>query len=397
MINPRLDLLPDYPFQRLRDLLNPLAPPAGVEPVLMSLGEPQHAYPALVAEVMAANAHLYGKYPPAAGSPQLRQAIVGWLGRRYGLPAGFLDPDRHVSALSGTREGLFMCAFLAVPPEKGGGRAKVLMPNPFYQCYGGAAIASGGEPVYLPVTAESNFLPDLDAISADTWARTALFYLCSPSNPQGTIADIAYIRRLLGLARQHDFILVMDECYAEIYLDQPPPGALQAVQGFDGGALDNLLCFHSLSKRSSVPGLRAGFVVGDPKLIRLFLRLREYGGNPLPLPIDATAAALWSDEAHVAPNRARYVAKFDTAQRILGNRFGFYRPGGGFFLWLDVGDSEAATVKLWTEAAIRVLPGAYLAVGAEGQENPGQRYIRVALVHDENTTAAALGRLAEVL
>jgi aspartate/methionine/tyrosine aminotransferase len=307
-----------------------------------------------------------------------------------------IEPDRHVAPVAGTRESLFQCAFLAVPPRKAGRQPAVLMPNPFYQCYGGAAIAAGGQPVYLPVTAESNFLPNLDAIDAKTWERTALFYLCSPSNPQGTIADLAYMSRLIGLARQHDFVLVMDECYAEIYLDQPPPGALQAVRAMDG-ALDNLLCFHSLSKRSSVPGLRAGFVVGDPKLLKLFLRLREYGGNPLPLPIDAAAAALWTDEAHVGPNRARYAAKFDAAKRILGNRFGFYRPGGGFFLWLDVGDGEAAARRLWTEAAIRVLPGAYLAVGEAGRENPGQRYIRVALVHDEATTEAALRRLAEVL
>ncbi|MEQ9641248.1 MAG: aminotransferase class I/II-fold pyridoxal phosphate-dependent enzyme [Alphaproteobacteria bacterium] len=395
MINPRLDLLPDYPFQRLRDLLNPLTAPAGVDPVLMSLGEPQHEYPDLVAKVLAENAHLYGKYPPAKGSPALRQAIVDWLGRRYGLKPDTVDPERHVSALSGTREGLFMCAFLAVPPSKAGAQPLVLMPNPFYQCYGGAAIASGAQPVYLPVTKETNFLPDLDAIPAKTWERTALFYLCSPSNPQGTIADLAYIERLIALARTYDFVVVFDECYAEIYTDQPPPGALQVCEA--QGSLDNVLCFHSLSKRSSVPGLRAGFVVGDPDLIRLFLRLREYGGNPIPLPLDAAAAALWNDEAHVAPNRARYVAKFDEAERIFGNRLGFYRPGGGFFLWLDVGDGEAATVKLWTEAAIRVLPGAYLAVGEAGQENPGARYIRIALVYDEDTTAKALRRMAEVL
>ena len=396
MINPRLALLPDYPFERLRGLLDPLTQPAGVQPIVMSLGEPQHAYPDLVAETLAANSHLYGKYPPVAGTPEFRAAVHDWLVRRYDLPDGMLDADRHIAPVAGTREALFMCAFLAVPPEKAGGQPLVLMPNPFYQCYAGAAVAAGAAPVFLPASAETGFLPDLAALSAETLARTALFYLCTPGNPQGAIADLDYLSEALRLAREHDFVLVLDECYAEIYADAAPPGGLQACAGM-GGSLDQVLAFHSLSKRSNVPGLRSGFVAGDADLIKLLLRLKEYGGNPSPLPVYATATALWREESHVAANRALYREKFDVSDRILGNRFGYYRPAGGFFLWLDVGDGEAAARELWTKAAVKVLPGAYLSQAVDGQPNPGAGYIRVAMVHDTATTAEALARIADTL
>ena len=396
MLNPRLALLPDYPFDQLRSLLNPLEPAPGLEPILMSLGEPQHPYPELVAETLAAHGHLYGKYPPVAGTPEFREAVVGWLNRRYGLADGMLDAALNVSPVAGTREGLFMCAFLAVPEAKAGGQPAVLIPNPFYQCYAGAAVAAGAEPVYVAAARETDFLPDFQALPEALLARTALVYLCSPANPQGTVAGLDYLMELVRLARAHDFVLVMDECYAEIYDTSPPPGVLEACAGL-GGGLENVLAFHSLSKRSNVPGLRSGFVVGDPKLIRLFLRLREYGGNPSPLPTCATATALWREEAHVEANRALYREKFDMAARALGNRFGFYRPAGGFFLWLDVGDGEAAARKLWSEAAVRVLPGGYLTAKVAGQPDPGRRYIRVAMVHAPGTTGEAVARIAATL
>lgn len=395
MLNPRLALLPDYPFERLRGLLNPLSPPQGLEPIAMSLGEPQHPYPALVQETLAANAHLYGKYPPVAGTPEFRQAVADWLTRRYALPEGMIEADRHIAPVSGTREGLFQCAFLAVPPQKAGRQPAVLMPNPFYQCYAGAAIAAGAEPIYLPATRETGFFPDFSAIPEATLARTAMLYLCSPANPQGTVASLPQLVDLIRLARQHDFVLVMDECYAEIYTQEPPPGALQACAQL-GGGLQNVLVFHSLSKRSNVPGLRSGFVAGDPDLIKLFLRIKEYGGNPSPLPVYAAATALWREEAHVEANRRLYAEKFDMAERVLGNRFGFYRPAGGFFLWLDVGDGEAAAQELWRKAAVRVLPGAYLGAEVDGR-NPGKPYIRVAMVHPLEPTAEALRRIAETL
>ena len=272
------------------------------------------------------------------------------------------------------------------------------MPNPFYQCYAGAALAAGAEPVYLATAPERDFFPDLDALSDELLARTAMFYLCTPANPQGTVADAAYLGRLIELAREWGFVLALDECYSEIYTGAAPIGTLEVVAK-GGGALDNVLVFHSLSKRSNVAGLRSGFVAGDPALIERFLSLRDYGGSPMPLPVQATSVALWAEESHVDANRALYREKFDLAGRVLGNRFGYYRPAGGFFLWLDVADGIEATRKLWTEAAIRVLPGSFLSAPASagGEGDPGRRYIRIALVPDIEITGEALRRLAETL
>lgn len=390
--NTRLDALGAYPFTRLAQLLEGVTPAANVPPLAMSVGEPQHEPPALLAETIARHANLWNRYPPGAGTDEMREAAAGWLTRRYALPDGFLDPSAHLLSLAGTKEGLFLAGLAAVPDGRG---AAVLMPNPFYLVYEGAAAMAGAELVHLPATAATGFLPDLDAIDEAVWARAALFFLCTPGNPQGAVASPAYLDRALALARRHGVVLCVDECYSEVWDRAPPSGALEAAHR--SGSLANLLVFHSLSKRSSAAGLRAGICAGDPDLIARFLRLRSYGGAQVPLPIQAAAAALWRDEAHVEENRARYRAKLDVAEAILGRRFGFYRPPGGFFLWLDVGDGERATERLWREAAIRVLPGAYVArAGADGI-NPGAAYIRVALVHDEATVAAALERMTRVL
>src|SRR5581483_11656752 len=238
------------------------------------------------------------------------------------------------------------------------------------------------DPVFLDATRENGFMPDLAAIPARTLERTALFYLCSPANPQGTVASLAYLQQAIRLARQYDFVLAVDECYAEIYDRVKPPGALEACAAL-GGGFEQVVVFHSLSKRSSAAGLRSGFIAGDPALIARFSHLRSYGGCQVPLPIQAGAAALWRDEAHVEENRARYRRKFDIAEAALGGRFGFYRPQGGFFLWLDVGDGEQAALRLWRDAAVRVLPGGYTARAADGRDNPGARYIRLAIVHED--------------
>ncbi|MDP6707971.1 MAG: aminotransferase class I/II-fold pyridoxal phosphate-dependent enzyme [Alphaproteobacteria bacterium] len=396
MLNPRLAHLPEYPFPRLRALLDPLPAPDGLTPVVMSIGEPQHAYPSLVNESLAANGHLFNKYPPNNGTPEFRRAVADWLTRRYGLPEGLITAERHVLPVSGTREALFQAALVFVPRVKAGRQPAVLMPNPFYQCYAGAAVAAGAEPIYLPTHREHNFLPDLAAIPEELLARTAMFYLCSPANPQGTVAGHDYLVHLIGLAREWDFVVAMDECYAEIYTESPPTGALE-VCAATGGVLDNVLVFHSLSKRSNVAGLRSGFLAGDPSLVESFLSIRDYGGSPMPLPVQATSVALWGEESHVAANRALYREKFDLAERVLGNRFGFYRPAGGFFLWLDVGDGEAAARKLWTEAAVRVLPGTYLTAPESDGPDPGHEYIRLALVPDLEITGEALRRIAETL
>ncbi|MBI5163928.1 MAG: aminotransferase class I/II-fold pyridoxal phosphate-dependent enzyme [Magnetospirillum sp.] len=391
MLNPRLDLLADYPFQRLTELLGPVTADA----VVMSIGEPQHAPPPLVAEILAANAGLWGKYPPANGSPDFRRAVAAWLERRFVLPGGLIDPDTAILPVAGTREALYLIA-QTVCGQNAAEPPLVLLPNPFYQVYLGAAVMAGAAPVLVAGRDGPVGQPDFTTLPDSVLARTALAYLCSPANPQGAVADRDLLLRNVALARRWGFVLAVDECYSEIWDTTEPAGALSACAALDG-RLDNVVVFHSLSKRSSVPGLRSGFVAGDPRVIAAFARLRSYGGAATPLPILAAAAALWRDEAHVAANRDLYRAKVDIAERLLGNRFGFRRPPGGFFLWLDVGDGEAAARTLWQEARLRVLPGAYLArPGADGI-NPGSAYIRVALVHDLATTEQALTRLAAVL
>jgi aspartate/methionine/tyrosine aminotransferase len=381
--------------------LNPVVTRVNDPPILMSVGEPQHQPPPLLTETLAAHAHEWNKYPPMAGTPELRQAIADWLCRRYRLPAGALDADRNVLTLAGTKEGLYLLSSLVVPRRKGGGRPVVLVPNPYYLVYNGAATMAGADAVFLDATRENGFMPDLAAVPRAILERTALFYLCSPANPQGTIASLDYLKEAIRLARLYDFVLAVDECYAEIYDRTPPPGALEACAALGLGAgdelFDRVVVFHSLSKRSSAAGLRSGFVAGDPRLIGQFKHLRDYGGCQVPLPIQWAATALWRDEAHVEENRARYRRKFDVAEAAIAGRFGFYRPDGGFFLWLDVGDGEAATVRLWREAAIRVLPGGYTARAAHGRDNPGSRYIRLAIVHDEATLEAAFARIRRVL
>ncbi len=398
-LNDRLNAVGDYSFDRLRALLGAVEPPPGVTPISLSLGEPQHAPPAFLAETIAREAAGWSKYPLVRGTDGARAAIVGWLTRRYGLPEGMVDPATMVIPVSGTREALFMVALAAVPERKNGRKPVVLMPNPFYQVYLGAAVTAGAEPVLVPADRQNGFLPNYAALPDDILDRTALAYYCSPANPQGAIAPMDTIRQLVELARAHDFLLVSDECYSELYYGDPPTGAAEACAALGdtaAGAMRNVVAMNSLSKRSSAPGLRSGFVAGDADLIRRFARLRDYGGAPPPLPLQAAASALWSDEEHVIANRAVYAAKYKVAEEILDGKFGYYTPDGGFYLWLDVGDGEDAAKHLWAEAGVRVIPGEYLAREADGH-HPGAGYIRLALVHDLETTRDALTRLAQVL
>ena len=411
MLNPHLELLTSYPFDRLRQLLDGIDPPPGVEPLALSIGEPQHAPPAIIADEIAANAASWGRYPPIDGTPDFRAAAAGWLGRRFGLAAGMIDPDRQILPVSGTREALFLAAMLAVPRVKQAVRPAVLLPNPMYHVYAGAGQMAGADVVPLATTRETGFLPDLAAVAPETYARTALMYLCTPANPQGAVASVDYLKRAVQLAREYDFVLAVDECYGEIYDTTPPPGAADAcgnpgnkgaggAGGAGAGDFGNVLIFHSLSKRSSAPGLRSGFVTGDGDLLEQFRRLRNFAGATLPMPVMAASAALWRDDEHVAENRALYRAKVDLAERLLGDRPGFMRPAGGFFLWQDVahlGGGEAAARKLWAEAALRVLPGAYLSRPLAGGGTPGDDYIRIALVHAPEITEIALERIVSVL
>ena len=401
MFNPRLtDTLTDFPFARLNALLAPIAPPAHLSMINMSVGEPQGAMPAFARKIVNDEVDGWNRYPPNQGLPELNQAICEWLTRRYRLPAGLLDPNLHVHPTAGSKEAVYIIASVATPLEKGGGKPIVALPNPFYQAYLGGAVMSGAEPLLVNAPQSNGFLPDYDALDTATWQRMTVAYLCSPANPQGAIASKEYLQNLLRLCRKYDTVLAVDECYAEIYTGVAPPGALEAALEIDetGGKdpFRNLVVFHSLSKRSNAAGLRSGFAAGDPKYVAMILRWRTYGGPQIPIAVQKASAALWRDEAHPPVTRDWYVKNFKVAEQILHNRFGYYTPGGGFFLWLDVGNGEEATRKLWREAHVKVLPGAYACRETDGV-NTAERYIRVALVHDEKTTREGLGRLASVL
>ena len=395
MLSDRLKQLTDYPFARLASLLDGVAAPVDRETIDLSIGGPRHAAPEILVRTIAAHADAWNRYPPALGTDDLRQSIVDWLGRRYRLPRGRLDPRENVQPVSGTREALFAAGLVTVPDAKAGQPPAVAFPNPYYAVYRGAALMAGAEPVPLDATGGS--LPEPGSVPAALRDRLALVYLCSPANPQGTMASLPLLGDWIAAARQHGFVLAVDETYAEIYDRAPPPGALEAAATVDGGALDNLLVFPSLSKRSNAAGLRSGFIAGGDRLVAGFRRLRGYGAAGVPLPVQAASAALWRDEAHVEENRRLYRAKIDLAERLLAGRFGFYRPPGGFFLWLDVGNGEAAARHLWARAGVRALPGPYLAAGPNGGPSPGDRHLRIALVPPQAELADGLTRLADAL
>ncbi len=393
----RFQNLPEYAFPRLRALLDSHEP--GGPPLHMSIGEPKHPFPEFVTEVLARHASEYGRYPPNEGTPGLRNAIAAWLRMRYGLSEERTDPDAHVFPLNGTREGLFAACVALVPERKNGERPAVLLPNPFYQCYAVAALTAGAEPIYVPATAETGFLPDYAALPEKVLRRTVAVYLCSPANPQGAVATLDWWRDLIALAEKHDFRIFADECYSEIHRGTPPAGALQAAQEM-GADPERVLTFHSLSKRSNLPGLRSGFCAGGRETIAKMRQLRAYAGAPLPLPAQHAAEAVWRDERHVVGNRALYAEKFALADAILGNMPGYLSPEAGFFLWLRVGDGEAAALKLWRETGVRALPGTYLSRPAPdwlGGEDPGAAYLRVALVAPRDEVARGLEAIRDRL
>ena len=387
----RFSNLPAYAFPRLRALLDPHS--AGGPVVDMTIGEPKHPFPDWVGQVLAENVDGFAKYPPNDGAPELLDAIGGWIGRRYGVD---LDAATRAMALNGTREGLYNIAMALLPEEKRGKRPVVLIPNPFYQVYMIAAISIGAEPVFVPATRQNGFLPDYGALPADVLDRTVAAYICTPGNPQGAVADGGYWHDLLALAEKHDFRVLSDECYSEIYRgDTAPMGVLTAADAA-GADPERIVLFQSLSKRSNLPGLRAGFIAAGPQSMTHIRRLRAYSGAPMPLPLQRVAERAWSDEDHVIANRALYARKYEAADQVMAGVPGYQGPQGGFFLWLPVDDSEAATVKLWTQTGVRVLPGAYLGQSVNG-ENPGQNYIRVAMVAPNDQMVDALTRLRDCL
>ncbi len=369
----RFSNLPEYAFPRLRALLD--HHPAGGDVLHMSIGEPKHAFPRFVEEEITKHAHEFAKYPPNDGAPELLGAIADWIKRRFDVA---VDPATQVLSLNGTREGLFNACVATCPEKKSGKTPYVLMPNPFYQVYAVATAAVGATPVFVNATAETGFLPDYASVSEDILNDTAIVYVCSPSNPQGAVADFDYWRDLLALAEKYDFRIFADECYSEIYRDTPPTGALEAAHKL-GVDPERVVIFHSLSKRSNLPGLRSGFAAGGPATMAHLKQLRNYAGAPLPLPIQRAATRVWADEEHVIENRALYRAKFELADEIFHGINGYFAPQAGFFLWLPVEDGAAAALKLWQASGVRVLPGAFLGRDVDGT-NPGHGYIRVALV-----------------
>lgn len=373
MFPERFSNLPAYAFPRLRALLDHHTP--GGDVVHMTIGEPKHAFPQWVTQIITENAAGFNSYPPNDGTPELQSAIAGWIKRRFDAT---VDAGTQVMPLNGTREGLYNAAMALCPEQKNGQRPIILTPNPFYQVYMIAAISVNAEPVFVNATSASGHLPDFTSLSEDVLKRTAVAYMCSPANPQGSVATEEFWKNLIGLAERYDFQIFSDECYSDIYRDKAPVGALKVAQDM-GADPERVVMFHSLSKRSNLPGLRSGFVAGGPESIKRIKQLRAYSGAPLPLPIQRASEAVWADESHVEENRALYQEKYRIADEVFAGVQGYQGPEAGFFLWLAVDDGEAAALKLWKETGVRVLPGEYLSKDTD-QGNPGKEYIRVAMV-----------------
>lgn len=376
-------------WPRLRGLLDAFEP--GGEVINMTIGEPKHAFPDFVRSEMIAQMDGFRGYPNNNGTPELLDAIQGWLSKRYGVDMG----HDQLMALNGTREGLFHAAMAICPEHKAGQKPIVLMPNPFYPVYGLAALSVYAEPHFVNATDATGHLPDFTTVPDDILDRTAIAYICSPANPQGAVADKDYWTTLIGLAEKHDFTIFADECYSEIYRDTAPLGVLEMAKACNASP-ERVVAFHSLSKRSNLAGLRSGFCAGGPKFTAAIRAIRATGGAPLPGPIQAVSAKVWGDEAHVEENRRLYAEKFAIADDILGHIDGYMSPEAGFFLWLPVDNGEEAAVKLWRETGVRTLPGAYLSRDTEAG-NPGENYIRVALVAQKEEVQRGLTTLRDCI
>jgi N-succinyldiaminopimelate aminotransferase len=392
-MNPYLKLLQPYPFQKLARLFEDLAPPADKTPIALSVGEPKHAPPGFVMDDLAANLDKISNYPATAGLPMLREAIAHWLNRRFGL-AG-IDPASQVLPVNGTREALFAFAQAAVEP---GPDALVMSPNPFYQIYEGAALLAGATPHFINCTAETGFLPAFDSVSNEQWQRCQLLYLCSPGNPTGAVIPLERLQNLISLAQEHDFIIAGDECYSEIYADElkPPPGLLQACAAAGNHSYRNCVVFHSLSKRSNLPGMRSGFVAGDADILASFLSYRTYHGCAMPMHHQLASITAWNDEAHVVENRSRYREKFTAVQAELAGHLPSHTPEAGFYLWPEtpVADTDFAR-ELYSSQHVTVLPGQFLARDAGG--NPGTNRVRMALVAELEECVEAAQRIVHAV
>ena len=395
-MNPDLNKLHPYPFEKLAALKQGITPPAELAPIALSIGEPKHAAPGFVIDAMQTALDGLSRYPMTKGQLDLRMTIAEWLLRRFRLPATSLDPERHVLPVTGTREALFAFAQAVIDRQS---NPCVVMPNPFYQIYEGAALLAGAEPIYLNTEAETGFIPDFDRISPTIWQRCQLLYLCSPGNPTGAVIDTATLQRVIALAEKYDFIIASDECYSEIYFDehQPPVGLLQAAA--EAGNTDYRRCvvFHSLSKRSNLPGMRSGFVAGDADILARFLKYRTYHGCAMPPHHQVASLHAWRDESHVVVNRHQYRAKFDAVLDILQPVLPVERPAAGFYLWPQLPlDDLTFTQQLYAQQNVTVLPGSYLSREVDGV-NPGHGRVRMALVAEFDECVEAARRIRTYL
>lgn len=382
-MNPDLHRLQPYPFEKLRALKDGIVPPADKSPIALSIGEPRHTPPGFVLEKFITHLHEMENYPLTQGTSALRAAITTWLTQRFNIDVTHLDPERHVLPVNGTREALFAFAQTVVDRHSD---PLVMMPNPFYQIYEGAALLAGAMPWFLNTTAETGFVPNFDNVPPEIWQRCQLLYLCSPGNPTGAVVDEPTLRRLIRLADKHDFIIAADECYSDIYIDEttPPVGLLEVAEKMGRNDFKRCVTFHSLSKRSSLPGLRSGFVAGDAEVLAKFLLYRTYHGCTMSPPTQAASIKAWSDEHHVRDNRARYREKFDAVLDILSPVLNIQRPNAGFYLWPETPDiaginDETFARGLFAQQNLSVIPGSYLSRQAHGI-NPGAKRIRMALV-----------------
>lgn len=391
-MNPHLAQLQPYPFEKLTRLKAGVQPPAGLSPILLSMGEPKHPTPAFITETLASSLGGLSNYPLTIGSDELRTAICAWLTKRFSLQG--IDPSKSVLPVNGTREALFAFAQCALEPSAG---AVVVMPNPFYQIYEGAVLLAGCTPYYVNATAQHGYLPDFEAVPADVWDSCQLLYICTPYNPTGAVMSVNELQHLIELSDRHNFVIASDECYSEIYFDAAPAGLLQAAAKMGRHDYKNCLVFHSLSKRSNAPGMRSGFVAGDAALIENFRLYRTYHGCAMSPPVQAASARAWSDETHVEDNRALYQRKFKAVIEILSPLLPVSQPAGAFYLWPETPtDDPDFTRDLYEQTNITVLPGSYLSRKANGT-NPGKRRVRMALVAPEDECIEAANRIAAFL
>lgn len=392
-MNAGLGLLQPYPFERLAKLLRGSKP--ALDPVIpLTMGEPQHPPPDVAVALLKEHAELVAKYPATQGRAQLRAAIARWLEKRFVLPS--IDPEHHVLPLNGTREGLFALAQAVVSTHQAGG---VICPNPFYQIYEGAALLAGSQPLLLNCDEHNGFLPDIDLVTPAQWQHCQLVYLCTPGNPGGAVMSSRQLQRLIALAHEHNFLIASDECYSEIYPDEaaPPTGLLEAAAAMGNTEFRHCLCFHSLSKRSNLPGLRSGFVAGDPEWIAHFRRYRTYHGCAMPLHHQIASEWAWGDEEHVLANRARYRQKFEAVAPILSAVLLTPEPDAGFYLWPQTPvDDEHFAQTIYERAGVSLLPGSYLA-RETATGNPGAKRVRIALVAELSQCVEAAQRIADCL